>query len=110
MSGPATTCAGNSISPNFVVTDPQAKNTWYKFEISDNGGASFYDLTTGEQATFSADNTYSLTFPIDDVIAEMHGVIYRLVVSTFYAGLNNPDCIYFRLQISDWCGLCGFTC
>ena len=98
VSGPETNLQGSSPAPQFVVTDPIGQNTWYKWQLSIDGGVSFNNVTTGSSATYGADHTFTVSpaLFIGTALAEMNGYIYRLMVSTSKAGLVNPDCIYFN--------------
>ena len=90
-SGPATNL-------QFVVTDPLSQNTWYKWQLSTDGGTSFSDITSGTTATYGADHTFTVSPStyIGTATPEMNGYIYRLVVSTSQVGLANADCVYFN--------------
>lgn len=98
VSGPATNLEGSSPAPQYVVTDPLDQNTWYKWQLSTDGGVSFSNITSGTSTTYDANHTYTVSPSayIGTAIVEMNGYIYRLVVSTSKAGLLNPDCIYFN--------------
>ena len=95
VNGTATTCSGNNVDVNFVATDYSHTNNWYKWQVSQDGGASFTDATVGAQAVF-AGNTFALTNNLGIVNSLMNGYKYRLVVSTSASGLANPDCVYFN--------------
>ena len=95
VQGPSSICSGNTVSINFVVTDINQSNTWYKWLKSVDGGITFTDLTGGAQASFTG-STYTLTNNLGIVNSSMNGIKYRLAVSTSQAGLSNPDCIYFN--------------
>ncbi|MEO6233483.1 MAG: T9SS type A sorting domain-containing protein [Ferruginibacter sp.] len=95
VSGPGSVCAGNNVDVNYTVTDNSHTNTWYKWLLSTDGGATFSDVTTGAQATFTG-NSYTLTNNLGVVTSLMNGYKYRLNVSTSLLGLDNPDCIYFN--------------
>jgi hypothetical protein len=93
--GVASNCAGNNVSAIYTVTDNSQTNTWYKWQNSTDGGASFTDVTTGAQATYVG-NSFSLTKNIGVVNTSMNGYKYRLVVSTSQVGLASPGCGYFN--------------
>lgn len=97
VSGPEGTavCDGTNVTANFTVTDVHQVNTWYKWQISTDGGITFTDSTSGAQATFG-ESSYTLPLNIGIVTPLMNGYKYRLVVSTSQVGLSNPDCIYFN--------------
>ena len=83
----------------FVVTDPLSQNTWYKWQLSTDGGITFSNIPTATgTATYGADHTFTVSPStyIPTVIPAMNGWKYRLVVSTSQVGLANPDCIYFN--------------
>jgi hypothetical protein len=96
VNGSVTVLEGSSPAPQFTVSDPLDENIWYKWEMSVDGGSTFFNATTGDMATFGPDHTYTVS-PADligQVVPEMTGYKYRLIVSTSKVGLENPDCIY----------------
>jgi hypothetical protein len=93
--GTSSVCEGNAATVNYVVTDPTQTNTWYKWQISTNGGTSFTDLSTGAQASYTGDS-FTLPLEIGLVKSTMNGYKYRLVVSTTQGGLADPTCVYFN--------------
>jgi Secretion system C-terminal sorting domain len=95
VDGPNVITEGNTVSPQFTITDNTQKNTWYKWELSSDGGITFDDITNGDQATF-VNGQYKIGYEIDNVVNDMNGYTYRLVVSTSQTGLANPDCIFFN--------------
>jgi len=95
VDGPNVITEGNTVSPQFTITDNTQKNTWYKWELSSDGGITFNDITNGDQATF-VNGQYKIGYEIDNVVNQMNGYTYRLVVSTSQSGLSNPDCIFFN--------------
>lgn len=97
VDGPETYLEGDSPNPQFTVTDPLDENTWYKWQLSTDGGITFANITNGSTTTYNANHKFvvSPNF-IGQAVTEMNGFIYRLVVSTSKSGLNNPDCIYFN--------------
>ena len=98
VSGPATNLEGSSPAPQFVVTDPLDQNTWYKWQLSTDGGVTFSNITSGTTTTYGANHTFTVSPAafIGTAIPAMNGYIYRLVVSSSKSGLVNPDCIYFN--------------
>lgn len=88
-------CEGANVSVNYTVTDATASNSWYKWQLSTNGGSSFTNVGAPAQATFTG-TTYTLTRNIGTVTALMNGYKYRLVVATSQAGLNNAGCGFFN--------------
>lgn len=94
-SGPLTVQPGNSAGISFVVTDPGQTHTWYKLQLSTNGGASFTDITAPAQGTYSG-NTFTVNYNTGVVNAGMNGYKYRLVVATTEAGLSDPSCYYYN--------------
>lgn len=92
---PNNVCDGSSLSLNYIVTDATHANTWYKWQKSTDGGATFVDSTSGQQATFTG-NSYTLPLNFNNVSTTMNGYKYRLVVSTSQAGLTSADCLYFN--------------
>jgi hypothetical protein len=95
VDGPNVITEGNTVSPQFTITDNTQRNTWYKWELSSDGGITFNDITNGNQATF-VNGQYKMGYEIDNVVNKMNGYTYRLVVSTSQTGLANPDCIFFN--------------
>lgn len=95
VNGPGSVCAGNNVDVTYTVTDNSQTNKWYKWLLSTDGGATFSDITTGAQASFTG-NSYTLTNNLGIVTSMMNGYKYRLNVSTSQVGLSNPDCIYFN--------------
>lgn len=106
VNGPATgVCADLPVSLSFTVNDPTQTKTWYKWQISTNGGSTYTDLTTPQQATFVG-TSYTLTYDLGVVNALMNGNKYRLVVASSASGLSNADCGFnneFNLIVID-CG------
>lgn len=95
VTGPTNLCSGTSASANFVVTDNNQANTWYKFQVSKDGGATFVDSTTGQQAIYTG-NSFSVTLNLGIVSSSMNNYRYRLAVATSKAGLANSSCVYFN--------------
>lgn len=96
INAPATSvCDGTDVSLSFTVSDNFQTNSWYKWQISTDGGISFTNTTSGAQATFTG-SSYTLPLNIGIVTPGMNGYKYRLAVSTSQQGLENPDCIYFN--------------
>ena len=95
VNGPSSVVDGNTATINYVVTDPTATNTWYKWQNSIDGGASFTDVTTGAQAIYTG-GTFTLPLGIGPVNSAMNGYKYRLIVSTTQTGLVDPTCVYFN--------------
>ncbi len=95
VAGPLTSCAGSSVSVSYTVTDNSKTNSWYKWKISKDGGATFVDSTSGEQATYVG-NSFTLPLNLGTVTSSMNGYKYRLSVSTSEAGLASADCLYFN--------------
>ncbi|MEO8861223.1 MAG: T9SS type A sorting domain-containing protein [Ginsengibacter sp.] len=96
--GPAmgATCEGSSFIVNYVVTDILHTNTWYKWQRSTDGGATFTDSTLGAQQAVYNGDSYTLPFVFNHVNAKMTGYKYRLIVSTSEAGLSSPGCTYLN--------------
>lgn len=88
---------GSSPVPTYTVTDELMQNTWYKWQLSTDGGITFTDETSGDVAVFDpATKTYSVSPAnlIGEVYPQMNGFMYQLVVSTSKEGLMTPQCIY----------------
>ena len=94
-SGSVSNCVGNNVSAIYTVSDNSQTNTWYKWQQSTDGGASFTNVSAPAQATFVG-NTFLLTNNIGIVTSLMNGYKYRLVVAASAVGLATPDCIYFN--------------
>jgi len=84
-------CEGESTNVKFTVSDPTQTNSWYKWQVSKDGGATFTDSTAPAQANFTG-NSYALTLNLQNVTSNMNGYKYRLIVSTSAAGLAYPTC------------------
>jgi len=95
VNGPSSVTEGNAVTVNYVVTDPTKTNTWYKWQKSTNGGASFNDLGSAAQATYTG-STFTLPLALGTVNSTMNGYKYRLIVSTSQASLTNVVCTYFN--------------
>lgn len=89
-------CEGNSFSINYTVTDITHTNTWYKWQVSKDGGANFIDSTSGDQTAVYNGDTFVLPLTFNNVTSNMNGYKYRLVVASSEAGLANPVCTYFN--------------
>ena len=86
------TCEGSSFNVNFTVSDITHANTFYKWQVSKDGGVNYVDSSLGAQlATFSGDS-YTLPLSFTNVTSDMNGYKYRLIVSTSISGLTNPVC------------------
>jgi len=96
VTGPTGTCDGNSLTVNYVVTDPTHTNSWYKWQLSADGGATYADSTLGAQHGVFIGDSMKLPLDLKNVSATMNGYKYRLVVSTSAAGLAYPVCTYLN--------------
>jgi hypothetical protein len=98
VSGTTINVDGSAPAPQFVVTDALEQNTFYKWQLSTDGGVTFSNITSGASTTYDANHTFTVSPAeyIGTVTSAMNGYIYRLVVATSKAGLINPDCIYFN--------------
>ncbi len=93
---PNSVCEGTSFMVNYTVTDPTHTNTFYKWQVSTNGGATFADSSLGvQQAVYSGDN-FVLPLSFNKVGKQMNGYKYRLVVSSSAEGLSSPGCTYLN--------------
>jgi hypothetical protein len=88
------TCDGSSFGINYVVKDVTHTNTWYKWQVSKDGGATFVDSTLGAQTGSYTGDSMVLPLTFNNVTTKMNGYKYRLVVSTSEEGLTNPGCTY----------------
>ena len=93
--GSTSNCSEGNFNTLFTVTDFSQNNSWYKWQLSSDGGTTFNDITSGARATFVG-NSYSLNYNIGIVNLLMNGYKYRLVVSTSLEGLLKPECLYFN--------------
>ncbi len=93
--GTSSVCEANVAIVNYVVTDNTHTNTWYKTQLSTNGGISFSDLSVPAQAAYIGD-AFTLPLDLGIVKSSMNGYKYRLVVSSTEAGLADPECVYFN--------------
>ncbi|MEO8763367.1 MAG: T9SS type A sorting domain-containing protein [Ginsengibacter sp.] len=110
VTGAEHVCSGTNTSVSYAVTDNSQTNSWYKWKVSKDGGASFIDSTSGDQAVFTG-NSFTLNLDLGKVISSMNGYKYRLSVSTSQAGLASADCLYFNdytLIVTD-CGALPVT-
>lgn len=90
-SGPETVCSGNPAIATYTITDPASENSWYKWQLSQDGALNFTDLTTGAQATF-VNNSYSVDYNIPSTTLDMNGNVYRLIIASSQAGLETATC------------------
>ncbi len=107
VSGPETVCTGNPAAATYTITDPASENSWYKWQLSEDGALSFTDLTIGEQASF-VNNSYAVDYNIPTTTLGMDGRVYRLVIASSQAGLETATCGRYNdfvLAVAD----CGIT-
>ncbi|MFZ4057259.1 MAG: T9SS type A sorting domain-containing protein, partial [Ferruginibacter sp.] len=95
VNGPASNCEGTTVNLSATVTDATQTNTWYKWQLSTNGGSSFTDLTTAAQGTYTG-STMTVPYAVGVVNALMVGHKYRLVIAAAASGLSSPDCNNFN--------------
>lgn len=91
VEGPANACSGNAVNLQFTVTDPSSLNSWYKIQLSTDGGSSYTDLSAPEQSAFS-NNSYTVTYNAGTANALMNGHRYRLVAAASAQALGNVGC------------------
>ena len=96
--GPAPTsaCEGSSFGIKYVVTDITHTNTWYKWQKSTDGGATYVDSSLGAQTASYTGDTFTLPMSFNNVTSGMNGYKYRLIVSASEAGLSSPGCTYLN--------------
>lgn len=102
VSGPQPVTTGSLPNPEYTVSDPLMENTWFKWQLSTDGGVTFTDETSGEQAIFDPVTKQYKVSPgaiIGEVEPQMNGFMYQLVVSTSKIGLSSPDCIYVNQYV-----------
>lgn len=90
---------GHQATAKFTVFDPVKQNTFYRMMFSTDGGITFNQASEVMQGTYGADGSFTVNYQIfggAGVSREMHNMVFRMVVSTSQAGLDNPDCIYFN--------------
>ncbi|MFT3980906.1 MAG: T9SS type A sorting domain-containing protein [Ferruginibacter sp.] len=92
---PAQFCEGATVSAVYTITDATASNKWYQYQLSTNGGATYTNIGSPAQATFTG-TSYTLTYNIGTVTQSMNGYKYRVVVATDQTGLSNPTCGFFN--------------
>ncbi len=100
---PNAVCEGSGVGVKFTVNDATQTNTWYKWQVSTDGGQNYTDSTAPAQATFSGDS-YDLTLKLHNVSMNLNGKKYRLVVSTSQEGLASATCKYvneYTLIVND---------
>lgn len=107
---PTGLCAGSSAAINFTIDDATHTNTWYKWQISTDGGATYTDNSSPATASFTGD-TYTLALNLNNVTTGMNGYRYRLIVATSEAGLDNPICSFVNeyFLIVNECGIAPVT-
>lgn len=77
-----------------LITDDLKQYSWYKWQYSTNSGSTWTDLTASAQGTFpGSGNSFSTTYNMDSPIPPTYSNrIYRIVVATSSANLNNSSC------------------
>ena len=95
INGLTTVCEGSEGAVDFTVTDATQTNTWYQYQLSTDGGATFNNIGGPAQSVFMG-NTYTLSFNLGTVFSNMNGYKYRLVVATSQAGLAAAGCTFFN--------------
>lgn len=95
VAGPSSVCSGNPASATFTVNDPTGLNTWYKWQRSTDGGASFTDISNPAQTAY-VNNNLTLNYNIGTAAMTMNGYKYRLVMASSQAALSSPGCGLFN--------------
>lgn len=103
-----TMCAESSAVVDFTVNDATETNSWYKWQVSVDGGVNFTDSTAPAQATFS-NGSYTLTLTVTNLQESMNGRIYRLVAGTSAASFGNPNCSEYVQDFAVKVTVCGPT-
>lgn len=93
ISSSAAICENTSATIQFTVNDPTETNTWYKWQISTDGGATYTDNSAPAQATFN-NGSYTLPLNLYNVLPSQNNYKYLLVASTSEAGLSNAECTF----------------
>lgn len=91
ITGETPLCEGTSSTVNFAVTDATQTNTWYKWQLSTDGGGqtgTYTDITAPAQGSFTG-NTYTVPLNLTNVSISQNGYKYRLVVAQSQAALSN---------------------
>ncbi|MCO5287572.1 MAG: T9SS type A sorting domain-containing protein [Chitinophagaceae bacterium] len=101
-------CVDASAVVNFTVNDVTETNSWYKWQVSTNGGTTFTDSTAPAQATFS-NGSYTLTLTVANLQESMNGRIYRLVAGTSPSSFGNPNCSKYVQNFAVRVNACGPT-
>ncbi|HVZ96978.1 MAG TPA: T9SS type A sorting domain-containing protein [Chitinophagaceae bacterium] len=95
VEGPQNITEGNSFTVKYVVNDITHTNTWYKWQVSKDGGATYTDTLSTQEGVYAGDSMV-LSLPFNKVTTDMNDYKYRLVVSTSAAGLVNATCTYIN--------------
>jgi hypothetical protein len=93
ITAPVNACPGIIYPIYGDVNDPTQQYTWYKWQLSTDGGVQFTDITGASQGTYSNGNM-NVSYTIGSPAFNMNGNIYRLVVANSQANLNSPECLY----------------
>ncbi|MGR3809120.1 Ig-like domain-containing protein [Jiulongibacter sp. NS-SX5] len=93
LSGTTVACLGGlSEDINATITDPYSEHTYYRWEKSDDGGATWDSVSTIIEGTYSGNEMeVSLTLPTP-VPASLTGRIYRIRLATTEATVDDPNC------------------
>lgn len=102
--GPA--CVGSTVNVTFTVNDATHTNSWYKWQVSKNGGASYTDSTAPAQATFTGDS-YSMTLTIPNVKSSQNNYKVRLVAATSPSAFADPNCSQYVQDFTLIVTACG---
>lgn len=95
ITGQSSVCEGSFNTVDFTVTDATQANSWYRFQLSTDGGTVFNNLGGPAQAMF-AGNSYTVTYSLGTASSSMNGYKYRMVVATSQAGLSAVGCTFFN--------------
>ncbi len=105
-------CVGTNPKITFTVHDNSRTNSWYKWQVSTDGGATFTDSTAPAQATFvgtEGNYYYNLELNITNVQESMNGRIYRLVAATAEDAFGNSTCALYDQSYTVVATACGPT-
>lgn len=93
--GPQPVLANSTAQLTFTVTDPTQTHSWFKWQQSIDGGATFTDIGSSAQFVFTGP-VHTLFYNTGMVTEAMNGKKIRLVVAPSMAGLADPECIYYN--------------
>ncbi|SOE23053.1 CUB domain-containing protein [Spirosomataceae bacterium TFI 002] len=93
LSGTTIAClGGNSEEIEATINDPYEEYTYFKWEKSDDNGATWQNVTTVAQGSYVSGNmNVDLTLPTP-IVSALSGRIYRIRLATTAATIDDPQC------------------